>query len=688
MPWHRLSQPVDGLPPKLGNLAVAARAGIDVPPTWWSRARELPADDAPGLSTADSWIVRSASPTEDGDTGSEAGQFHSETVADPTDEASFRAVVDRVVASLPADDDGSPRGCVFVQPLRRPERGGVAFFDGYYFERTTAPGGNAELTSGLARGEVERGHVERDDTWTDWLRQVHAAFPQHPVIDLEFTEEGACRELLQVRPASFPVRRNETLSLANHREILGERPSPWIVSVVVEAGEPATRYFADADADVDRWSEPYAVELLGRAWMNFGFFFRLMDHWGLPRSWVTEGVGGESRGPADQRILWPRFLRSAIPLLRLQFQGWRTLLAARRGLARFHEAVDAARTLPELFAANAQGMALALRTNFALGGMLSGATRVRSALGIRGRPRVVTAEMMRAYEELRGLDADARPAALDAWLATYGHRGPLESDPARPRFAELADALAADLARDTPPATMEAPGSNSVFFALERRREAFRDDLMRTWLLLRRRLLDRGAELVRNGTLDAATDVFQLRGADLSEPASTWREAVERNRAVYEREQSVPVPLTSTRDELLAGAAAVEQDSDDASVLRGIGLGGAAIEGHVRRADDVATALADERIDHETVLVVTALEPSWALLFGRVAAVVAEIGGELSHASILLREAGRPAVVNCSGAWSRLTDGRRVRVDPERGTVELLADRPLRDESEPRVGSP
>ena len=72
------------------------------------------------------------------------------------------------------------------------------------------------------------------------------------------------------------------------------------------------------------------------------------------------------------------------------------------------------------------------------------------------------------------------------------------------------------------------------------------------------------------------------------------------------------------------------------------------------------------------ILVVPTLEPSWAVVFPRVGGVVAELGGELSHASILLREARRPAVVNCAGIFREVRPGARLRLDGGRGVVEVL----------------
>jgi pyruvate,water dikinase len=44
----------------------------------------------------------------------------------------------------------------------------------------------------------------------------------------------------------------------------------------------------------------------------------------------------------------------------------------------------------------------------------------------------------------------------------------------------------------------------------------------------------------------------------------------------------------------------------------------------------------------------------------------------LSHASILLREARKPAVVDAAGGWQALREGDWVRLDGRRGMVELL----------------
>ena len=69
----------------------------------------------------------------------------------------------------------------------------------------------------------------------------------------------------------------------------------------------------------------------------------------------------------------------------------------------------------------------------------------------------------------------------------------------------------------------------------------------------------------------------------------------------------------------------------------------------------------------------SATDASWAPLFARAGAVVVERGGPLSHASILARELGVPAVVNAPSAM-RILDGRTVVVDGDAGTVDVIDD--------------
>lgn len=101
------------------------------------------------------------------------------------------------------------------------------------------------------------------------------------------------------------------------------------------------------------------------------------------------------------------------------------------------------------------------------------------------------------------------------------------------------------------------------------------------------------------------------------------------------------------------------------------GFPGAAgvVEGNVRV---VSTVEDGESLRPGEILVTTVTNIGWTPLFPRAAAVVTDIGAPLSHAAIVARELGIPAVVGCGNATTRLSTGDRVRVDGIQGTVTLL----------------
>ena len=72
------------------------------------------------------------------------------------------------------------------------------------------------------------------------------------------------------------------------------------------------------------------------------------------------------------------------------------------------------------------------------------------------------------------------------------------------------------------------------------------------------------------------------------------------------------------------------------------------------------------------ILVVGVADVGWSPLFLAANAVVTDLGGPLSHASVVLREYGIPAVVNVQTGTRSIRTGDLIRVDGELGLVEIL----------------
>jgi pyruvate,water dikinase len=72
------------------------------------------------------------------------------------------------------------------------------------------------------------------------------------------------------------------------------------------------------------------------------------------------------------------------------------------------------------------------------------------------------------------------------------------------------------------------------------------------------------------------------------------------------------------------------------------------------------------------ILVCPVTAPSWGPVFGKIKAAVSDIGGTMSHAAIVAREYGMPAVVGTGQATRMIRTGQRVRVDGDAGVVRIL----------------
>jgi pyruvate,water dikinase len=78
------------------------------------------------------------------------------------------------------------------------------------------------------------------------------------------------------------------------------------------------------------------------------------------------------------------------------------------------------------------------------------------------------------------------------------------------------------------------------------------------------------------------------------------------------------------------------------------------------------------RLKKGDILVCQINNPTWAPIFDKIAAAVSDIGGSMSHAAIVAREYGLPAVVGTGNGTTRIKDGQRIRVDGGRGIVTIL----------------
>jgi pyruvate,water dikinase len=189
-----------------------------------------------------------------------------------------------------------------------------------------------------------------------------------------------------------------------------------------------------------------------------------------------------------------------------------------------------------------------------------------------------------------------------------------------------------------------------------------------------------GARMAREGLIAEAADVFLFHVAEISASLREARPmlALERERAAeyagWRRLRHPPI-LGSPTPPFPATPSNARVDlifrttQDAAGVIKGqpassgIGRGRARL---VRGQRDF------EKMKKGDVLVCRSSNVSWIPLFTIAAAIVTDVGGSLSHAAVVAREFGVPAVVGTGVALQTLRDGQLVEVDGDRGTVRSL----------------
>jgi len=103
--------------------------------------------------------------------------------------------------------------------------------------------------------------------------------------------------------------------------------------------------------------------------------------------------------------------------------------------------------------------------------------------------------------------------------------------------------------------------------------------------------------------------------------------------------------------------------------ISGLGASAGRVEGiarHVRGPQDFA------KIQPGEIMICGATNPAWTPIFTKIAAVVTDQGGTLSHTAIIAREYGLPAVLGTIHGTKRIPNGARIRVDGTTGKVEVL----------------
>ena len=297
----------------------------------------------------------------------------------------------------------------------------------------------------------------------------------------------------------------------------------------------------------------------------------------------------------------------------------------------------------------------------------------------------------------------ALQAGLGEFLATWGDRGVAEIDLGLPRWSEDPTHILGVLAnylrledRSRAPDTLfggAAARADATIANLARRAGSLRGPLvagllkrtrelvgLREWPKyafvvasgkMRASLLVVGEELAAHDRLEAPEDIFfvTLREARAGLAGADLRGLIAARREGYDQElgrRHVPRLLLSDGTEPTPAAAALDADG----TLRGTPASSGVVRGRARVILDPVGA----HLEPGEILVAPSTDPGWTPLFLTAAGLVMEMGGSMSHGSVVAREYGIPAVVGVDSASVRITSGQLIEVDGSNGIVRVIEE--------------
>ncbi len=215
-----------------------------------------------------------------------------------------------------------------------------------------------------------------------------------------------------------------------------------------------------------------------------------------------------------------------------------------------------------------------------------------------------------------------------------------------------------------------------------------------------RKVRELGATLAKDGLLDADDDILFIRRDEVNEllwdyysnwavnsptvSAAHWAPIIKRRREIHARMSKWQPPkalgeppevITEPFTIMLWGITSesvsnwLGSDEGDEGTLTGMAASPGMVEGIARvvfSPDEVGDLQQDE------ILVAPITAPSWAPVFPKIQACVTDIGGMMSHAAIVCREYGIPAVTGTGFATNKISTGDRIQVDGSMGKVTIV----------------
>lgn len=190
--------------------------------------------------------------------------------------------------------------------------------------------------------------------------------------------------------------------------------------------------------------------------------------------------------------------------------------------------------------------------------------------------------------------------------------------------------------------------------------------------IYKRAIMEEAKDFTKRGILQHEKDVFYLTLDELialneNHFSGNIQEIIEGRKKQHKLNQKLTVPRVITSEgEIITGKVRDVKAPDGA--LTGTPVSAGVVEGVAR----VVLRLEDAKLNPGEILVTPYTDPGWTPLFTSAVGLIIEVGGMMSHGSVIAREYGLPAVAGIENVTNIISDGSRIRINGTEGYVQIL----------------
>ena len=661
--------------------------------------------------------IRSAFSVEDQKDNSFAGVFDTVLCVDKNDPQEIINGLKTVLKSSRTYKNKS-RQDILIMEMIKAKYSGVAFTESQYEDDQInwTEGIASKLVSGEISGEkvtipklkncdifLKKPDINNDlpfhSRLQDLLNKIRNIFGEKEW-DVEWADDGFICWLIQIRPITRSLFRNDLFDISNHKEILPPLPSVFMNSLITECSPNLFKFYQEFDPHLP--SDRLMVESFkGRPYFNISLLSEMLRKWGLPTKLLRDSMGGSFEkyyGLNFGRIIanWRVYLRILFSQLfikrksRAALKKFETLKFSKEdnisSLIKKTKTFYTTLVYQMLIHTMAIAGPIALLRYFktlniyienhvtpgtgilkdltALFCLLENNSRLKVSLSKGNIPNDV--EFKKLWKQ---------------YLEIHGHRGIYESDISQPRFRENYEHIFKLLLNGKPfnqkinLLKLDSIVTLPIWWILKPliySRENIRYEAMKIFESIRDEWLNNETIMQKEGLIPNSGSIWNFKISELRKisPNNKISENFYKKRIdEITINKKYNLPNMIKRNTFLAPFKEDYFEDNPQNTFHGLSLTEGTVKGRAWVIDSPKLELPNNFNKQTTILIAPATDAGWIPTFSQVSGAAVETGGDLSHGSIILRELQIPAITNAKGIMRNIKTGDIVSLIASEGVL-------------------